>query len=103
MKTIAFRLSMPRNNSWNNRWSGEELIYVRVQALTNTIAQRVLQQGYYSHSFGDGWVAMISVEEVSKEKAKELKKKSKGFCGYDWMIDNIKWYGDASGNKGKAA
>lgn len=96
---VSFTLSMPSNNAWNGKWSDAENLYCRVFNLSKKQAERVLAGRYYSHAFGDGWVAGITVEAVNATKARKLRKQSKGFCGYDWMIDNIKWYGNASGKE----
>lgn len=85
---LKFRLSMPRNNSWNNKWSGAEKNYFRVIPFTDTKAREIIAKAPYSYSFGDGWVARIDVDAVVGRQ-----KKSDGFCGYDWMIDSIKRHG----------
>ena len=104
MSLIAFTLSMPSNNSWNRKWSGEDNLYCRVLNITSEKkAQEILAGGYYSHSFGDGWVAGIDVRKVDATEARKLRKHSKGFCGYDWMIDNIRMYGHASDKARSAA
>jgi hypothetical protein len=30
------------------------------------------------------------VRAVDAKEARQIRKKSEGFCGYDWMIDSIK-------------
>lgn len=93
---LCFTLSMPSNNSWNGRWSGESNLYCRVinfgrSKKSNQDAQRILDVGSYSYHFGDGWVACISVSQVDSRDAQRLRKRSKGFCGYDWMISSIRY------------
>lgn len=91
---ILFTLSMPSNNSWNGRWSGQEKVYCVSRRFAaseagHAAADRILSHDGYSHSFGDGWRAHVSVREVdAKERAKALRK-SCGFCDYDWMVDSI--------------
>lgn len=42
------------------------------------------------YNFGDGWGAGVSVKIVDGVKGKNAAiKGSKGFCGYEWMIDSI--------------
>lgn len=92
---LSFSLSMPRNNSWNGRWTGEDRCHVRVlnfgSSKKNTEkAKAILDKGYFTYSFGDGWVAGITVKQVSASEAASLRRRSVGFCGYDWMIESIK-------------
>ena len=89
MKTIAFKLSMPNCGSWNGKWSGEDRLHVIVKTLTNQIADKVLEQSSYYYNFGDGWGASISVEQIDGKTSRTLKRKSVGFCGYDWMVSSI--------------
>lgn len=92
---LSFKLSMPNNNSWNGKWSGEGRPYVKVRSIrARGVAGPILQKGYYHYSFGDGWSAGIHVEEVTASQARKLRKESVGFCGYDWMIDSIFTHGE---------
>lgn len=87
---LAFKLSMPRNNSWNGRWSGDEKIYVKTRSFRENKeleARKLIGRHYYD--FGDGWCAAIDVEEVDSSKSRQLNKKSLGFCGYEWMIESL--------------
>lgn len=86
---VSFELSMPNNNSWNGKWTGDGECYCVVRTL-----KEPPKLGRYSYNFGDGWRAAIDVREVTSSAAKSLKKKSKGFCGYEWMIDSIIRHGD---------
>ena len=99
---IAFELSMPSNNSWNGRWSGEERKYVRVLNVgTSKKAyakwKPIIDRAYYRYAFGDGWCAAVSVKEVDIATARRLRRITAGFCGYDWMIDSIRFDGDIYG------
>jgi len=106
---VAFELSMPSNNSWNGKWSGEGRRYVRVinvgaSKKARTKWQSIIDRGYFSYAFGDGWCAAVSVREVSGTETRKLRKISAGFCGYDWMIDSIRFDGEIYGpNRKKAA
>ncbi len=90
MKTFAFQLSMPNAGSWNGRWSGEKDLYIKFRKLTNKQIEesRIEERGYY-YNFGDGWGASINVFVLDSKERQKLQRKSKGFCGYDWMIDSI--------------
>lgn len=92
---ICFQLSMPSNNSWNGKWSGDGVFYARTRAVRDKErAKNIIKEGYFSYSFGDGWRACIDVREVSASQRRQIDKNTKGFCGYDWMIDSIIQYGD---------
>ena len=93
---LAFELSMPNRGSWNGRWSGEDKRYIitrKFSAKESQKADEILKQGYYYYNWGDGWGAGIDVTLVDAKEAAKLRKKSAGFCGYDWMVDTIIRYG----------
>ena len=92
---LCFELSMPNVGSWNGKWSGEDRFYARVvnfgrSKTANEKAKAILNRGYYHYNFGDGWSAGIRVSQVDAKEAAQIRKKSAGFCGYDWMIQSIK-------------
>jgi len=102
---LAFRLSMPGVSSWNGRWSGEGRDYVKVVNLGRTQkaekkGRALVEKGSFYHSFGDGWTACVSVEEVDARQAATLRRKSAGFCGYDWMVESIRWHGEIRSSNG---
>jgi len=89
---LCFTLSMPSRGSWNGRWSGENDLYARIVDFSKKDQDKVnkiLENRYYSYRWNDGWSACITVKEVDSIEARKIKKKSSGFCGYDWMIKNI--------------
>jgi len=81
-KRVIFELSMPSNNSWNGKWSGEGGDYTVARALPEAKLEDLKPK--YTYSFGDGWVAAVHVRE-----ARPREKVSGKFCGYEWMIDSI--------------
>ena len=92
---LSFKLSMPNNNSWDGKWSGEDNSYVRVRSIREQgVAGPILQKGYFHYNFGDGWAAGVTVKEVTAAEAKKLRNNSNGFCGYEWMIDSIFAHGE---------
>ncbi len=100
---LVFSLSMPGNNSWNGKWSGDGKPYLivknyRKEPLVN--GESLIGKSF-GYNFGDGWYANVSVREAENYDAKKLRKLSAGFCGYDWMVDSILKYGKiyASHNK----
>jgi len=90
---------MPNVGSWNNRWSGEKDFYAKVFNLGRSKeatlkAQSILDTGSFYHNFGDGWGASISVRKVDSNEARSIRRKTKGFCGYDWMVNEIITFGE---------
>ena len=91
-KYVSFVLSMPNRGSWNGGWSGEKNLYCKIKSFNDTKKnQDRLSKlpGSYYYNFGDGWGASINVEIVDGKTSSKLKRQSRGFCGYDWMIDSI--------------
>lgn len=103
MERVEFRLTMPNNNSWNGKWTGDEKNYTIKKNLSNKAVERLLgdkESDNWYHNFGDGWGA--NVEATIIPKGQRLKK-SDGFCGYDWMVSNIMCYGSTSEPKKNVA
>ncbi len=87
---VEFRLSMPGVASWDSKWSGEGKNYVIVrQPSPENIRKLGLPQSW-SYAWTDGWRAQVSARLMAPG---ERAKKSDGFCGYDWMVDNIQRWG----------
>ncbi len=96
---LVYELSMPRNNAWDNKWSGDGRSYAIVRTISNsqkamTKAQSRADKGAFYYDFGDGWCAKVSVRIVEPKEARKIRAKSLGFCGYDWMVRSIETYGD---------
>ena len=87
---LAFELSMPGVNSWNGRWTGEARPHVKVLSVG---AKCLAKPGRYEYDFGDGWRAAVTVRTVDGATARKLRKASAGFCGYDWMVEEIRFHG----------
>jgi len=92
---IAFVLTMPNVGSWNGKWTGEGNLYARTVNFGRSKsgkekAQEILDKKSFYYNFGDGWGANISVKAVNAKEATQIRKKSRGFYGYEWMIDSIK-------------
>ncbi len=90
MKKIAFILTFPNVGSWDGKFSGEGRLHARVYSFDNKTAEQLLSNGSYYHSFGDGWTASIEPKHVNYKEANWIKKHTKGFYGYEWMIDDMK-------------
>lgn len=94
---ISFELSMPSVASWDGKWSGAGKLYVRVMSFRKppTLPDgKQLAGSRHTYNFSDGWVAAVTVREVTSSAAKQLRKDSAGFCGYDWMIKSILQHGE---------
>jgi hypothetical protein len=91
---ILFTLKMPNRGSWNGQWSGQDNIYAVVKSLTKSIEAK-LDGEQFTHAWKDGWVASIDCKKIDSKEAAKIRRKSQGFCGYDWMIDNIIRLGSA--------
>ena len=91
-KTYAlFILTMPKVGSWNGKWSGEGEVFAKSKKVFDKgkLLFPNLKEGKFTYDFEDGWVAMIEVKFVTPSESKDMMKKSKGFCGYSWMIDSL--------------
>lgn len=84
---VAFILTMPNVGSWNDRWTGENDLYC-VTRMNKSVPKEVVGKEFY-YNFGDGWSACVEVRSVDSRTAHKMNNKSKGFCGYDWMVDSI--------------
>ena len=84
---IVFRLTMPRVGSWNGKWSQEDSLHIRTMD-ERSVPKELWDKQFYHH-WDDGWTACVSVERTKASEARKLERKSKGFCGYDWMIRTL--------------
>ena len=94
---IEFRLTMPNVGSWNGKWTGESNYYAVVRMFTKNDAEktdRILKEKSYYYNFGDGWGADVSIRIVDSKESARIRKISKGFQRYDWMIDSILRYNE---------
>lgn len=108
---VSFELTMPKVNSWNGRWSGEDKKFYHIRNVDKKTGEKIMQdavsyplykglferekvgetspQKKYYYNFGDGWGANITAEVVTAKEASKRRKVSKGFYGYEWMVDSI--------------
>lgn len=91
---VAFTLRMPGRGSWDGKWSAEERHYVLYRTIPK---DRATALGVYPgskrcfrYAFGDGWVAEVEMRGMLMG---ERKSGSDGFCGYDWMVEEILKHG----------
>jgi len=89
---LAFRLFMPGRSSWDGKWSGDTKFFAVTRSVPVALAEKVLQGSpntSYGYNFGDGWVANVGVSKIDGREKRQIDRKSKGFCGYNWMVDSI--------------
>jgi len=91
---LCFELSMPNRGSWNGAWTGDDHCYAQLVSLGRgrkaaEHAAALLAKGCWRYDFGDGWTAGIKVREVSGREITKIRRRSRGFCGYGWMVDSI--------------
>lgn len=92
---LSFTLTMPERKS-NERWSGDGRYYAVCRWFgrdDREKAHRLLAHSPYYHDLG-GWVACITVEQVTAPIARKIKRRSQGFGGYDWMVDSLCEHGE---------
>ena len=90
---LAYVITMPNVGSWNGKWTGEKNLYARTFYYRKNTrvenAKKILQRAPYYFRWDDGWTACIQVKEVDLKEKRKIDKNTKGFIGYDWMIDSI--------------
>lgn len=100
---LEFRLSMPNMGSWNGQWTGEKNCHAKILNFTQRYGKSakaeekvngILKNKDFYYNFGDGWGMNISVKEVDSKEAAKTRRKSVGFCGYEWAIESIVQYGE---------
>ena len=92
---IAYILTMPNRGSWDGRWSGEKNLYAVIKRYTTKSGKQkaVTRVGKYHYRWSDGWGANVQCKIIDAVEARKMRKASKGFCNYEWMIEEIERYG----------
>lgn len=90
---------MPNRGSWNGKWTGDGELFSITKHYTDKRFEelnisKLLEKRNFYYCWDDGWGANVCVKEITPQEEKQIKKHTKGFCGYDWMIDSILKYGD---------
>ena len=95
MKTYLFTLSMPNVGSWNGKWTGAGDLHciVRTYPEKSALLPNIEAKPSHYYNFGDGWGASVLIAKIDGKQAAKYRKKSKGFCGYDWMVNEIESFG----------
>lgn len=104
--TLAFILTMPNKGSWDGKWSGEGNLYAVLKRYTTKKTQAKyapLIGRTFHYAWSDGWGANVHIREVSATESRQIRKRTRGFCGYEWMIDEIQTYGRIRSEKERYA
>ena len=100
---LLFELTMPGVGSWNGKWSGAGRFYGKVENIgrskeAEANGESIVDDSPYRYSWSDGWTVEIAVTKIDAKEAARLRrlirKADQGFCGYDWMVDSLIYYGD---------
>lgn len=88
---LCFELTMPNRGSWNGRWSGEEDVHIITKTDRQIGKKRVeeLDGKDFYYRWDDGWTARIACRRIDAAESRRLRKRNRGFCGYDWMVRSI--------------
>lgn len=104
MVNLSFELTMPNVGSWNGKWTGADKKYYIIKKVSDRyfesdikklftksdqIKPQIGAKANFYYNFGDGWGANVEMQIVTTDEAKKRKKNSKGFAGYDWMVESI--------------
>ncbi len=92
---LCFELTMPSNNSWNGKWTGDVKRHYEFRHFGKYHNQKIssLSGQSFRYDFGDGWAASIHVDAVDGVEKRKRQRLNDGFCGYSWMVDEIMKYG----------
>lgn len=101
MTILSFELTMPNVGSWNGKWTGADRKYYVIKKVSDKYIKskdhfkELLETKKYDfyYSWNDGWGANVRVQIIDGKEAAKRRKISKGFAGYEWMIDSIIFYG----------
>lgn len=88
---LCFELSMPNRGSWNGHWSGENDVHVITKTDRQIGKKRIeeLDGKSFFYRWNDGWTACIFCRVIDAKESAMLRKKNRGFSGYDWMVRSI--------------
>lgn len=98
MKTLLFEYGHSSIGSWDGKWSGDKEIFAKTRVLKKEDLKVLKDSGLslikgsskeYFYNFGDGWTSKVTVTVGDSKSFSPIVKLSKGFMGYDWMIDSI--------------
>lgn len=89
---LGFELTMPNVGSWNGRWTGSDDLHHISRKVSLDKLKEIMKDDNtenFHYDFGDGWAANVKVYPITVKENEEKQKLSKGFSGYEWMIDSI--------------
>ncbi len=62
---LAFELSMPSNNSWNSKWTGEDKKYIITRQIDDPEAAVIYNHAPYWHDFQNNWIAQVDITRIT--------------------------------------
>ena len=86
---IVFKLTMPRNNSWNGKWSGADDVHI-ITLPDRWVPNDRIGNSYY-YDFGDGWCACIDVIKMNANSSeyRKMTRNNRGFSRYNLKLESI--------------
>lgn len=102
MRTLLFEYGHSNVGSWDGKWSGDKKIYAKKVVITKEKEELLKSLGIpmtkgskkeFLYDFGDGWTAKVIMTVGTSREFDPIVKRSGGFLGYDWMIDEILKHG----------
>ncbi len=93
---IQYTLTMPQVGSWDGKWSGADRLWAKCRSYTKDDVSKILSDGNtknWRYHWSDGWGALVEAKLIDSKEAAKIRKKSSGFCNYEWMIDSIEKHG----------
>lgn len=98
---IAYILTMPNIGSWNGSWTGSTNLYARTRGVFKDKSKQkeLLDRKNFFYDFGDGWGANVEMSLVTESEANKMNKITRGFYGYEWMINSIEQFGEILNSK----
>ena len=95
MEHRVFILTMPNNNAWNGKWTGQGRLFCIVNKYKNKdpVLENINKSDSHYYDFEDGWGALVKIKKIDAIEAKVYKKQSCGFSSYSWMVKEIEQYG----------
>ena len=93
---VVFELTMPHAASWNGRWSGEGQGHYIFKDFSPGKFAKIENQiiGSWHYRWDDGWCACVTSREIEGQELRKLRRQNRGFCGYDWMVEDILLHGE---------
>ena len=82
---------MPKCGSWDGKWNGENDLYAITKSFVGEKTKKIFDiiDKNFFYNFGDGWLTKINVKVIDQNEKRKINRLSKGFCGYEWMVNSL--------------